>query len=323
MTPVTSPVLAVVGPTASGKSSLALDVARTRSRAGRPTELVAVDAFTVYRGLDIGTAKPTAAEQAEIPHHGLDLCDPWEEVTVAWFQTRVRAAVADVAGRGATPLLVGGSGLYFRAVVDDLRFPPTDPDVRAALEARWWEQPAAAHAHLATLDPTAAARIEPANVRRTVRALEVIELTGERFSAFHDAWQHYTSIYPDLRVAYLEPPAAELRARIHRRADQMVADGLLDEVAALRAAPRGLSSTAAKAIGYAEAADVLDGTAPREGLAAAIAKRTWSYAKRQRSWFRADPRCVPTPPTEVLAAWTPDPPTPVPMSRQRRRPSHG
>jgi len=303
---VATTVLAVVGPTASGKSSCALDLARARIAGGRPTELIAVDAFTVYRGMDIGTAKPSPAERAEVPHHGLDLCDPWDEVTVAWFQRRIRAVIEEVAARGATPLLVGGSGLYFRAVVDDLRFPPTVAAVRATLEARWSDQPTVAHAHLADLDPDAAARIDPANVRRTVRALEVIELTGERFSAFNDAWQHYTSVYPDLRVAYLEPPTADLRARIDARADAMVAAGLLDEVAALRADPRGLSSTAAKGIGYAEAAAVLDGAAPDEGLAAAIARRTWTYAKRQRGWFRADPRCEPCDAAAVLAGWTGD-----------------
>ncbi|MEX2504772.1 MAG: tRNA (adenosine(37)-N6)-dimethylallyltransferase MiaA [Egicoccus sp.] len=296
-------VLAIVGPTASGKSSLALDVARARSLGGHATELVAVDAFTLYRGMDIGTAKPTAEERDEVPHHGLDLCGPSEEATVAWFQGEIRASIADVMARGATPLLVGGSGLYFRAVVDDLRFPPTDPEVRARLEAEWWERPAEAHARLVDLDPDAAARIEPENVRRTVRALEVIELTGEPFSAFAAAWRSYESIYPGLQVAYLEPPAEALRARIASRSRAMVAAGLLDEVTALRAGP-GLSVTAAKAIGYAEAAAVLDGEAPSDDLAGAIAKRTWNYAKRQRSWFRADPRCTPTEPATVLTTWS-------------------
>ncbi|MFA9446652.1 tRNA (adenosine(37)-N6)-dimethylallyltransferase MiaA [Egicoccus sp. AB-alg6-2] len=298
-------VLAIVGPTASGKSSLALDVARGRNVAGRLTELVAIDAFTVYRGMDIGTAKPSIAERAEVPHHGIDLCAPSQEVTVAWFQAEVRALIDGVLDRGATPLLVGGSGLYFRAVVDDLRFPPTDPAVRARLEHTWWERPAAAHTHLQRLDPVAAARIEPGNVRRTVRALEVIELTGEPFSAFADAWTRYASVFPGLRVAYLEPPTQLLRDRIEQRARAMVEAGLLDEVATLRAAPAGLSATAAKAIGYAEAAAVLDGEAPPDRLAETIAKRTWGYAKRQRSWFRADPRCTPTDPAAVLADWAP------------------
>ncbi len=199
---------------------------------------------------------------------------------------------------GHLPLLVGGSGLYLRAVVDDLRFPPTDPDVRARLEDRWQDDPRGAHRHLATLDPAAAERIEPDNLRRSVRALEVLELTGEPFSAFATAWDDHTSIYPGLHVTYLEPPTEVLRDAIERRAAAMVSGGLLDEVRALRAAhPQGLSTTARQAIGYGEAFAVLDGDEPAEGLAERIARRTWGYARRQRSWFRRDPRCVPAGPT--------------------------
>jgi tRNA dimethylallyltransferase len=287
-------VLAVVGPTASGKSTLAVDVARQRRAAGRATEIVAVDAFSIYRGMDIGTATPTAAERDAVPHHLVDVLDPWEELTVAAFQQLARSVVADVQARGATPLLVGGSGLYWRAVVDDLRFPPTDGAVRARLEERWSEDPAGAHARLATLDPDAAVRIDPGNVRRTIRALEVIELTGTRFSRYDDAWDRYDSVFADLVVVGLDPDAAWLRERIAARAERMVADGLLAEAAALRALPRPLSRTAAKAIGYAEAFAVLDGALPAAELAATIAARTWRYARRQRAWFRADPRCVPS-----------------------------
>lgn len=295
-------VLAVVGPTASGKSSLALEIARRRTAAGQPTELVAVDAFTVYRGMDVGTAKPSVADRAEVPHHLVDVLDPREDLSVAGFQRLARATIASIVDRGATPLLVGGSGLYWRATVDPLRFPPTDATVRATIEERWADDPPAAHDHLAALDPAAAARIGPGNLRRTVRALEVLELTGERFSAFDDAWSRYEAVYDPLHVAYLEPEAALLRERIRTRADQMVADGLLDEAAALRAAG-DLSRTARQAIGYAEAFAVLDGQAPADDLAATIAHRTWRYARRQRSWFRADPRCQPpSPPAVALAA---------------------
>lgn len=291
-----SEVLAIVGPTASGKSALALAVAHQRIAAGRPTELVAVDAFTIYRGLDVGTASPSAAERAEVVHHLVDALDPWEELTVAAFQRLARTAIADVRARGATPLLVGGSGLYWRAVVDDLRFPPTDPTVRARLEEHWRDHPLEAHALLATRDPAAAARIDPSNLRRTVRALEVLELTGARFSAFDDGWQRFASVVGTLTVAYLEPEGEELRERITARAAAMVADGLLDEARALRALPRPLSRTAAQAIGYAEAFAVLDDDLPASQLATAIARRTWRYARRQRAWFRADPRCAPTDP---------------------------
>jgi tRNA dimethylallyltransferase len=292
-------VLAVVGPTASGKSALALEIVRRRTAAGRPTELIAIDAFTVYRGMDVGTAKPSPAERDEVPHHLVDVLDPGEELTVAAFQRLARETIEQVVDGGATPLLVGGSGLYWRAVVDPLRFPPTDPDVRAQLEERWVDDAEAAHAHLARLDPAAADRIGPGNLRRTVRALEVIELTGERFSAFDDAWSRYGSIYEGLRVAYLEPEPEVLRRRIHERAGAMVAGGLLDEAAALRSGSE-LSRTARQAIGYAEAFAVLDGDAPVADLADRIAHRTWRYARRQRSWFRADPRCQP--PTTPEAA---------------------
>jgi tRNA dimethylallyltransferase len=285
-------VLAVVGPTAAGKSAAALEVARRRRAGGGDVEVVAVDAFTVYRGMDVGTAKPSAAARDEVAHHLVDVLDPGEELTVAAFQAAARGAIADVVARGAAPLLVGGSGLYWRAVVDPLRFPPTDADVRAAIEERWRDDPIAAHAHLAALDPAAAGRIDPGNLRRTVRALEVLELTGERFSAFDDAWAHHTSVYPGLRVAYLEPDGEVLRERIGARATAMVADGLLEEAAALRRAGP-LSRTARQAIGYAEAIEVLDGEADETGLAERIATRTWRYARRQRSWFRADPRCRP------------------------------
>lgn len=294
-------LLAVVGPTASGKSAVAMAVAAARAVAVAPTELVAVDAFTVYRGMDIGTAKPSEAERAAVPHHLVDVLAPDEELSVAAFRDRAREAIAAIQARGATPLLVGGSGLYFRAVVDPLRFPPTDPAVRARIEDRWRDDPAGAHAHLDALDPDAAARIGPGNLRRTVRALEVLELTGTPFSRFDDGYDHYTSIYPDLKVVLLDPPTEVLRDRINDRAERMVADGLVDELSRLRAAG-SLSRTAAQAIGYAEAAAVLDGIEPADGLAARIARRTWRYARRQRGWFRADPRATDAPTIEAAIA---------------------
>ena len=285
-------VLAVVGPTASGKSRLALQAALSRMAAGRPTELVAVDAFTIYRGMDIGTAKPDPDERLAVSHHLIDRIDPDAELSVVAFRDLARVAIAEVRDRGATPILVGGSGLYFRAVVDPLRFPPTDAAVRARIGARWSGDAGGAHAHLTDLDPAAARRIDPANLRRTVRALEVVELTGRPFSAFDDSYGRYESIYPDLEVVLLDPPTGLLRASIDERARRMVERGLLGEMAALRA--RGpLSRTAAQAIGYAEAAAVLNGTLPAAELANAIARRTWRYARRQRGWFRADPRCRP------------------------------
>jgi len=295
------PVLALLGPTASGKSALALEVAERRSAAGRPTELVAIDAFTVYRGMDVGTAKPSAQDRARVPHHLVDVLDPAEELTVVRFRTLARAAIAEVHARGATALLVGGSGLYWRAVSDELAFPPTDAPLRRRLEARYADDPAAAHGALAAVDPVAAARIGARNVRRLVRALEVVELTGRRFSDWDGSWQRYESVYDDLDVAFLDPPGDVLRDAIDRRARRMVADGLLDEVGRLRRAAR--SRTATAAIGYAEAEAVLSGAAAADGLVDAIAARTRRYARRQRAWFRADPRCTATSPADVLSRW--------------------
>jgi tRNA dimethylallyltransferase len=297
----TGTVLALLGPTASGKSQLAATIAQQRIRSGRPTEIVAVDAFTVYRGMDVGTAKPSMRERALVPHHLVDVIDPAEELTVVRFRELARAAIEEVHARGATALLVGGSGLYWRAVVDDLDFPPTDAGIRAGVETRVGGDAAVAHRALSEVDPRAAQDIGDRNLRRLVRALEVFELTGRPFSAWDDAWRNYQAIYAHLSVAYLEPAAEELRAAIAQRAEGMVAAGLLDEVAALRARPR--SRTAVAAIGYAEAEAVLDGRAAPEGLARAIAERTWRYARRQRSWFRADPRCAIVAPDEVLSRW--------------------
>jgi len=294
-------VLAVLGPTASGKSRLALAIARSRIASGRPTEIVAVDAFTVYRGMDVGTAKPSVADRALVPHHLVDVLDPAEELTVVRFRALARSAIAEVHARGATPLLVGGSGLYWRAVVDDLAFPPTDPTVRSRVEERFAGDAVAAHTALAEVDPRAAETIGARNIRRLIRALEVVELTGRRFSEWDDAWRNYAAVYSDLAVTYLEPPTERLRTVIAERAEAMVGTGLLDEVAVLRRRPR--SRTAIAAIGYAEAEAVLDGHAAAEGLAHAIADRTWRYARRQRSWFRADPRCAVVGPEEALRAW--------------------
>ncbi len=276
-------VLAVVGPTGTGKSAAALALAEQLD-----AEIVAADAFTVYRGMDVGTAKPTKAERARVPHHMIDVLEPTQECTVQWFQQAARGAIAGVLAKAKTPLLVGGSGLYFRAVVDPLEFPPTDPAVRADIEERYRDDPAAAHAALAEQDPVAAARIEPGNLRRSVRALEVIALTGRDFSDWRRAWEAYEPIYQRLWVVGLSLPRDELTARLDARVDGMVAHGLVDECRALAA--RDLSPTARQGIGYAE---ILDHLAGRCDLGAAVARtkaRTRQYAARQQRWFAADPR---------------------------------
>lgn len=276
-------VLALVGPTASGKSAAALAVAE---RVG--AEIVAVDAFTVYRGMDIGTAKPSAKERRRVPHHGIDLLEPEQECTVQWFQRQARGAIDDVLARGCRPLLVGGSGLYFRAVVDDLRFPPTDPALRADLERRHADDPRQAHARLARLDGEAADRIEPGNLRRTVRALEVIELTGRPFSAWRHAWDRHASVYPGLAVVGAAVERARLDRRIQERVAVMLEHGLVDECRAL--STRALSSTARQAIGYAEVFAHLRGETSLEATAERMRVRTRRFAARQQRWFVADPR---------------------------------
>lgn len=274
---------ALVGPTGAGKSAVALEAA-----ARLDAEIVAVDAFTVYRGMNVGTAKPSAADRARVPHHLVDVLDPGSDCTVRWFQGIARQAVAEVRARGAVPLLVGGSGLYFRAVVDPLEFPPTDTAVRAAIRRRWARDPHGAHAALRALDPAAAARIDPGNLRRVVRALEVVELTGGPFSAWRRAWDGYRSVYPELTVVGLRTQRERLASRIDARVDAMVRAGLVEECRALLRGP--LSATARQAIGYAEVFEHLAGRCTLGEAAERIRVRTRRYAARQIRWFRADPR---------------------------------
>lgn len=292
-------VVGLIGPTGSGKSAAAMAAA---IEVDVPVEVVAVDAFTIYRGMDIGTATPTAEDRARVPHHMVDRLEPEEESTIGWFQPAARQAIAEVHGRGAVPLLVGGSGLYWRAVVDPLEMPPTDADVRAAVAARWAEDPPAGHAHLATLDPAAASRIEPDNLRRTVRALEVIELTGRRFSDFRTTWDDHEAIYPGLQVIGVEVDRPTLGERIAARTRAMLAAGWLEEARTL--IDRDLSSSAAQAIGYAELFAVLRGERGLADATEAIITRTRRFATRQQRWFARDPRVRWAPPEHAATAVT-------------------
>jgi tRNA dimethylallyltransferase len=282
--------LALVGPTASGKSALALHAARTLG----DVEIVSMDSMQVYRRMDVGTAKPTAREQAAVPHHLIDVADPCESWSVARFQAAARAAVADIEGRGRRALLVGGTGLYVQAVVDDLSFPGEDLALRAELETRT-AQPggvAAAYADLERLDPPGAARIDPHNARRIVRALEVIELTGRPFSSFGPGLQQFGPTAFPVDIAGIWLPRANLSRRIGERFGAMRANGLVDEVARLSTDPGGLSRTARQAIGYKELIDALNSGGPAaldEAFDLAV-RRTRSFARRQRMWFRRDPR---------------------------------
>ena len=276
--------LALVGPTASGKTEAGVELGR---RLG--AEVLLVDSMTVYRGMDVGTAKPSPDQRARVPHHLVDLADPVEPFSVARFQAEARRALQALRARGVPALLVGGSGLYFRAVVDDLGFPGTDPEVRRLLEAEGAALGAPRmHARLAAMDPGAAARIEPGNLRRSVRALEVAAVTGRPFSSFAETWDHYP---PDrVRAAGIEMDPRVLRERIDARVLSMVAKGLADEVRALL--DRGLRGflTSSQAIGYLEMALHLEGTLSEDEMVDRTVRRTRHLARRQMAWFRRDPR---------------------------------
>lgn len=276
-----TPPVVVLGPTASGKSDVAMGAARMVPG----TEIVAVDAMQVYRGMDIGTAKPNAADRVAVVHHGIDLVDPTDEMSVTEFRRSVDAAMAAIDERaGARALLVAGTGLYLTAILDRLELPGTWPDVRAELDA---DPDTAAHfRRLVTLDPDAAAKVDPANRRRIVRALEVTLGSGRPFSSFGPG----VSAFPptDAVQIGIRWPRPALAARIERRVGEMMDRGLLDEVVAVGAL--GLSPTARQALGYKELLDHLEGAVTLAEAVAAIVVRTRQFAVRQERWFRRDPR---------------------------------
>ena len=240
----------------------------------------------VYRGMDIGTAKPTAEERAEVRYHLLDLAEPDHDFTVAEFQAAMATALADIESRGRRALLVGGTALYLRAVVDGLDLPPQYPEVRAELEAE--PDTAALHARLAALDPLGATRMEPTNRRRVLRALEVTVGSGRPFSEHGPGLeQHPPSPF---RLVGVWLPRAVVAERIRRRYDQQVAAGFVDEVRALLARPAGLSRTARQALGYRQLIGHVEGGTPLADAVTAAVNRTTRFARRQRSWFRRDPR---------------------------------
>ena len=275
----------VLGATASGKS----DVAMAYAQRHPGTEIVAVDAMQVYRGMDIGTAKPTADDRATVPHHCLDLVDPSTDFTVADFAAAGRAAVDAIAARGGRPLLVAGTGLYLRAVIDPMDIPGVWPDIRAELESRATSEGAAVlYDELAALDPVAAARMEPGNSRRVVRALEVCLGSGRPFSSFGPGLDQYPST--DVVQIGLRWPRDVLLDRIAARVRRMLDAGLLAEVEGLLATTGGLSRTARQALGYKELIDHLEGRCSLDDAADTIVLRTRQFAVRQDRWFRRDPR---------------------------------
>ncbi|MCA1306058.1 tRNA (adenosine(37)-N6)-dimethylallyltransferase MiaA [Microbacterium esteraromaticum] len=281
-------VWAVVGATGTGKSEFALELAEALRQQGNPAEIVNVDAMQLYRGMDIGTAKLSPAERRGIPHHLFDVRDVTEEAAVAWYQPLARAAVADIHSRGGDAILVGGSGLYVSSVIFDFRFPPRDPAVRARLESELAERgPGVLLERLTQRDPAAAARIDPRNPRRIVRALEVLEQGGQTHGAAlperPELW------HPHTRIIGLHAPREVLVERLDRRVERMWRDGMLQEVEALR--ERGLErgATAARAIGYAQALAQVRGEKSEADAIAETQALTRRYARRQVSWFKRYP----------------------------------
>lgn len=277
-------VVSIVGPTASGKTGLGVAVARALADRGERAEIVNADAYQMYRGMDIGTAKPTAEERAAVPHHLIDIIDPDDAMSVARFQRLARECIAGLQSRGIRPILVGGSGLYARAAIDDIAFPGTDPEVRRRLEERAaTEGPGILFEELEARDPEAAARMDARNPRRTIRALEVIEVTGRPYSA---SLPRYRYVIPSVQIG-LDLPREQLDRRIDQRTVAMRRAGFVDEVRRLR--PH-LGPTASRALGYQQIIDLLDERCGEDEAFADIAQKTKRLARKQMGWFGRDPR---------------------------------
>ena len=275
-------VVAVIGPTAAGKSALSIELARELD-----AEVVNADSMQLYRGLDIGTAKLTVDERAGVTHHLLDIWPVTTPASVAEYQRLARAAIDDILRRGRVPLLVGGSGLYVRAVLEHFEFPGTDPALRARLEAELAEAgPAVLHARLAAADPAAAVAILPGNGRRIVRALEVIELTGGPFTA---ALPDPTPYYDAVQLG-VDRPTEELDERIAVRVDQMWAAGLVAETNALIGQGLREGRTASRALGYQQVLRMIDGEYDEAQARAETVRATRRFVRRQRTWFHRDGR---------------------------------
>lgn len=286
-TVVVDTVVAVVGPTAAGKSDLAVALARELGG-----EVVNADSMQLYRGMDIGTAKLPPAERCGVEHHLLDVWDVRRTATAAAYQELARTTVGDLQARGVVPVLVGGSGLYLRAALDRLEFPGTDPALRAELEAELLaDGPAPLHARLGSLSPEAAARMEPGNGRRVVRALEVVLLTGSMPGEL-------TSYDAHVPTTWVGVDREDLPERIGARVERMWEQGLVGEVAGLDGLREGV--TASRALGYAQVLDLLDGRLTEAQARTQTASATRRFARRQRTWFRRDPRVTWLAPGDLL-----------------------
>jgi tRNA dimethylallyltransferase len=279
-----SRVIVICGATATGKSDIAIDVAQELG-----AEIINADSMQLYRGMDIGTAKLPEAERGGIPHHLLDVLDVNQDSTVAWYQEQARAVITEIHGRGKDAVIVGGTGLYIKAILDDLNFPDTDPAVRAKLEAEVEEFGAAAlFARLEELDPAAALAIDRANTRRIIRALEVIEITGQPFTA--NLPREDSSRYPDALQFGLVMDREHLRERIDLRVDRMWDAGFVDEVDRLITSGIREGVTAQRALGYAQIIAMRDGTMTESEAKEDTKRASRQYARRQETWFSRDGR---------------------------------
>jgi tRNA dimethylallyltransferase len=306
--------LVLTGPTGSGKTQLGIELA------GRlDAEIVSMDSMALYRGMDIGTAKPTAAQRRQVPHHLLDALDPWESASVAWWREQAAECCRDIERRGKRVLFVGGTPLYLKALLFGLF---DGPGGDAALRERLTRQAEAAgaavlHERLAAVDPVTAARLHPNDLRRIIRALEVWELTGRPISAWQQQWTCDPSPPGEkpqttdngqrttAQILWLDPPREELYARINVRVEQMFTAGLVDEVRALRALERPISRVPAQALGYKEVFAHLDGRATLEETVRRVQTRSRHFAKRQVSWFRHLPGCRPVTRELTWTLWQP------------------
>jgi tRNA dimethylallyltransferase len=290
----------LTGPTGAGKSQLALTLAE---RLG--AEIVSMDSMALYRGMDVGTAKPSRDERRRVPHHLIDVLEPWESASVAWWLQHAADCCCDIESRGRRVLFVGGTPLYLKALLYGLfDGPPADRDLRRRLtEEAERHGPATLHARLAFVDAVSAGRLHPNDVRRVVRALEVWELTGRPLSAWQTQWACPPTGSTGRPVLYLNPPREILHTRINARVRRMIAEGLAEEAAALRQLPQPLSREAAQAVGYREMFDHLDGRIGLEETIARIQMRSRNLAKRQMTWFRSLTECVPVADHLTFAVW--------------------
>jgi tRNA dimethylallyltransferase len=279
-----SRVIVICGATATGKSDIAIEVAQAID-----AEIINADSMQLYRGMDIGTAKLPEGERGGIPHHLLDILDVNQDSTVAWYQELARSAITDIHARGKDAVIVGGTGLYIKAILDDLNFPDTNPEVRAKLEAEAEEFGSASlFIRLEELDPAAALAIDRANTRRIIRALEVIEITGLPFTA--NLPREDSSRYPDAMQFGLVMDREHLRERIDARVDRMWEAGFVAEVDQLIAQGIREGATAQRALGYAQIIAMRDGTMSEEEAKEDTKRASRQYARRQETWFSRDAR---------------------------------